>query len=71
MLKKKKEIIKRKNKLSKKSTVSMTCKDHVTYNAIYPPKTDCIVCWKIYATRMRLNNKILKVALKELRNVRR
>lgn len=60
-----------KKKRSKKTSISMKCKDHVNYNAIYPPKTDCIVCWKIYATNMRIKNKELKVELKRLKDAKR
>lgn len=49
----------------------MTCKDHEEYTAIYPPETDCIACWKIYATHMRLANKVLKITLTELKNARK
>ena len=51
--------------------VIMVCKDHEDYQAIYPPKTSCLVCWKIYATRMRLMVKALKIELKELKNAKR
>lgn len=58
-------------KRGKNVTVILTCKDHDGYKAIYPPKTDCIACWKIYSTRMRLANKVLKIELTELKNARR
>lgn len=70
MAKQKKKTLRR-NKPAKKTQVLMVCKDHESYKAIYPPKNDCISCWKIYATRMRLVNKALKIELKELKNARR
>ena len=53
------------------SYILMTCEDHKDYKAIYPPKVNCLICWKIYATRLRLQVKALKITLKELKNVRR
>jgi len=44
------------------------CDKHTTYDAIYPPKVDCIVCWKLYATRLKQVNKKLRKTLKELKN---
>lgn len=30
------------------------CKDHPDYKAIYPPRVECKVCWKIwYAKQMK------------------
>ena len=51
------------------SIVIMVCKTHKKYKATYPPKTDCLVCWKIYATRMRRIVKTLKIELKELKEL--
>lgn len=51
--------------------VIMACRNHKDYKAIYPPKTDCLICWKIYATNLQLKVKMLKVALKELKNAKR
>jgi len=48
--------------------VIMMCTSHKKYKAIYPPKTGCIVCWKIYATRMSQMNVELKAKVKELEN---
>lgn len=47
----------------------MTCETHENYKATYAPKTDCLVCWKIYATRMSLIIKALKIELKELKEL--
>jgi hypothetical protein len=59
----------------KKSTiahdVTVVCEMHPDYKAVYPPKEDCIVCWKIYASRMHLMVKLLKITLKELKNAQR
>ena len=69
-----KKKVKKRTKPTKKATIPIViivCKDHEDYRAIYPPKTDCLVCWKIYATRMRLMVKTLKIELKELKNVKR
>lgn len=66
-----KKSVKRRSKNSTAPIVMMVCEDHKNYRAIYPPKTDCVVCWKIYATRMRLIVKALKMELKELKNARR
>ena len=68
MIKKKAKKAKKGIKLTKKVApiVIMVCKEHENYKAIYPPKTDCLVCWKIYATRMCLTVKALKIELKEL-----
>ena len=61
----------RKKKTKSKAIIVMVCKDHEDYRAIYPPKRDCLICWKIYATRMRLIVKELKIVLKELKDARR
>ena len=69
-----KKKIKKKTKPTKKviaPIVMMVCKDHEDYRAVYSPKEDCLVCWKIYATRMHLIVKELKIKLKELKNARR
>ncbi|KKN06482.1 hypothetical protein LCGC14_1076740 [marine sediment metagenome] len=58
----------KKIKLTKKVIVLMICKKHEEYKATYPPKLDCLVCWKIYATRMQRSNMVLKIKLKELKN---
>lgn len=70
-MQKKKIINRKKGKLPKKTIVLMVCKDHKIYNATYPPKIDCIVCWKIYATSMLLINKALRRKLKELKNAQK
>jgi len=70
MLKKTSKNRKKKTK-QKRAIVLMVCKDHEDYRAIYPPKHECLICWKIYATRMRLMVKELKIVLKELSNARR
>ena len=54
-----------------KAIIAVVCEDHRDYGAIYPPKNDCIICWKIYATRMKLANKELRKKLKGLKNVRK
>lgn len=67
-------MVKKRSKSTKKviaPVVIMVCEDHKNYKATYPPGTDCLVCWKIYATRMCLEVKRLKMKLKELKNVKR
>ena len=62
--------MRKKTKSSKKviaPIVVMVCKDHPNYRAVYPPKTDCIICWKIYTTRMKSIIKDLKVEIKTLK----
>ena len=56
--------------MKKKTTpiVILMCKDHKKYKAVHPPKTDCIVCWEIYATRLYQLNKQLKKEVKELKH---
>ena len=54
-----------------KAIIVVVCEDHREYEAIYPPKNDCIICWKIYATRMKLANRKLRKKLKELKNARK
>lgn len=64
-------MLKKRVMRSLSSKVTIGCKDHEDYRAIHPPKEDCLVCWKIYATRMRFMVRNLKVKLKELKDVRR
>lgn len=74
MVKKKMKKMKKKTKPTKKviaPIVMMVCKDHEDYRAVYSPKEDCLVCWKIYATRMAIKVAVLKTKLKELKNARR
>jgi len=33
--------------------VQLKCADHPKYKATYPPRVECITCWKIYATKLR------------------
>lgn len=58
---------KKTNKKSSAPLVAMVCKDHEDYRGSYPPKTDCLVCWKIYAARLRFTVKMLKNDLERLR----
>jgi len=46
--------------------VLMLCDDHPRYKSNFPPKTKCPICWKIYATKLRLSIKTLKQELIEL-----
>lgn len=34
--------------------VKLLCAMHPKYKGSLEPKTDCIICWKIYATNLRL-----------------
>ena len=71
MIKKKKKKVSKKSGKKIASIVTLVCKDHEEYKAVYPPKTDCLVCWKIYANRMRRMVKLIKIELMELRNAQR
>lgn len=45
----------------------MSCKLHKKYKAIFPPRSDCIDCWKQYALKQKdLVWKLEKCALKYL-----
>lgn len=65
-----KKNIKRTKKIIKPIVV-MKCKNHEDYRAIYPPRVDCLICWKIYATSLALKVKAYKIKLRELKNVKR
>lgn len=39
--------------------IQMKCEEHPKYKAIYPPKVACLICWKIYATKLQLKLKEL------------
>ena len=56
---------------NKNVIVIILCEKHESYRAVYPPKTDCLICWKIYATRMHSKVKTLKIILKELKSAGR
>ncbi len=66
-----KKNMKRTKSVNKKVVLIMICKDHESYRPVCPPKIDCLVCWKIYVSRMCFIIQELKTDLKELKNVRR
>jgi len=32
--------------------VELVCSKHPKYRGVHAPKTDCIICWKIYAANL-------------------
>jgi hypothetical protein len=42
------------------STVKLQCDNHPKYTGINIPREECIICWKIYATNLKLQIKKLK-----------
>jgi len=47
-----------------KRKVSIQCTDHPKYTGMRIPSSDCLICWKIYAFRLRIK-------MKEMENGRR
>jgi len=43
-----------------KNQIQMKCEEHPKYKAVYPPKGECLICWKIYATKLQLKLKALQ-----------
>lgn len=50
------------------SKIQMQCEDHPKYKGIYSPKDDCLICWKIFATRLNLKLKELQQKYDVLNN---
>lgn len=42
------------------SKLQMKCEEHPKYKVVYPPKDDCLICWKMYATKLLLKLKELQ-----------
>ena len=40
--------------------VTINCSVHPEYKGLREPKTECIICWKIYASRLRIKMKELE-----------
>ena len=47
------------------NNTKIECCTHSKYNGRSAPKTDCICCWKIYATKLKLTNTKLRKHLRE------
>lgn len=54
-----------------KTIIISMCDKHTEYTTVYPPKTNCIVCWKLYATRLKQVNMQLRKDIKELKNAKK
>jgi len=39
------------------SNIQLVCGNHPKYKGVSTPKVDCITCWKIYATNLKLKLK--------------
>ena len=51
-----------------KRKVSIRCTTHPKYTGIRIPNNDCLICWKIYAARLRIKMKEMEDAQRQTRS---